>query len=143
MTTTTVVPTENKFESFLSKFGADIMKFSNAAVNVAVEELPAIDPLLPASVATTVNEVVSFAAQQVAAVDAKYAAIGNSSASFGVKVAEAVAVGGLGAIAIAAKGGLTLDTAQLAQFFTGAAQVGAALNLTNVTAAPVVTTTVA
>jgi hypothetical protein len=133
----TLAPKENKFESFLTKFGHDLESISNAAVNVAVEELPSIDPLLPPAVASTVNEVVGFAAQQVASIDAKYTAIGKSTAPFAVKVAEAVSVGGLGAIAIAAKGGLTLDTAQLAQFFSAAAQITAALNLTNVTAVPV------
>lgn len=130
-------PKENKFESFLTKFGDVLKNISNAAVNVAVEELPVIDSLLPPSVASTVNDVVSFAAQQVASIDAKYTAIGQSSAPFAVKVAEAVAVGGMGAVAIAAKGGLTLDTAQLGQFFSAAAQITAALNLTNITAAPV------
>lgn len=134
----TTAPKENKFESFLTKFGKDIENISNAAVNIATEELPVIDPLLPAAVAATVNAVVGFAAQQVAAVDAKYTAIGKSDVPFAVKVAEAVGVGGLGAIAIAAKGGLALDTAQLSQFFSGAAQIAAALNLTNITAAPTV-----
>lgn len=135
-----VVKPENKFESFLSKFGSDLEKFSNAAINVTVEELPVIDSPLPASVAATVNAVVSFAAGQVAAADSRYRIISASTVPFAVKVAEAVAVGGIGAIAIAAKGGLTLDTAQLAQFFNAAVAITSALNLTNVTADPVVPT---
>lgn len=128
----------NAFESFLTKFGDALKNIGNAATNIAVEELPVIDPLLPPALASEVNAVVGYAAQQVAAADAKYAAIGSSNVPYAVKVAEAVAVGGAGAIAIAAKGGLTLDAGQLGTFFAAAGQIAAALNLSNLTATPTV-----
>jgi hypothetical protein len=133
----TPAPAENKFESFLTKFGHDLEAIGNAGVNIAVEELPSVAPMLPPALGKELTTVVTFAAQQVAAVDAKYTAIGNSNVPFGVKVAEAVATGGMGAIALAAQAGFTLPTANLGLFFAGAGQIASSLNLTNVTAAPV------
>ncbi len=137
MATSTVTPVPNKFESFLEKFGHDLENIGNASVNIAVEELPVVDPMLPPALAAELNKVVTFAAQQVAAVDAKYSAIGKSTVPFAVKVAEAVAVGGAGAIAIAAQAGFTLPAANLGMFFSGAGQIASSLNLTNITAPPV------
>ena len=127
---------ENKFESFFTKFGHVLEDIGNGATNIAVEELPDVEPLLPPALGSAVAKVVTFAAQQVAAVDAKYAAIGASDVSYGVKVAEAVAVGGVGAIAIAAQAGFTLPESQLGVFFSGAGQIASALNLSNITESP-------
>lgn len=129
--------TPNKFESFLSKFGNILKNIGNAATNIAVEELPVIDPLIPPALAAELTKVVTFAAQQVAAVDAKYAAIAGSNVPYAVKVAEAVAAGGTGAIAIAAQAGFLLPQENLGLFFSGAGQIAAALNLSNITAPPV------
>lgn len=123
-----------KIESFFTKFGQAIEKLANAAVNVAEEELPAVQPLLPPSLYSKVSTMVAVAAQQVAAADAKYAAIGSSNVPYGVKVAEAVAVGGTAVLALAAQAGLQI--VDMNAFFAAAGQMAGALNLSGVTGAP-------
>lgn len=134
-------PKENKFESFLSKFGTFIKDFANVAVNVGEQELPVIVQLLPPAASAGVVALMNYAATQVAAVDAKYAAIGSSNIPFAAKVAEAVAVGGVGALAIAAQAGLKIDESNLNLLFSAAGQAASVLNFTGVTSTPIVPTT--
>lgn len=127
--------TTQKVESFFSKFGDTLKTIFNVATNVAVEELPAVQPLLPPAIYSQVAAAVNLAAQQVAAADAKYAAIGSSAVPYGVKVAEAVAVGGEGVLALLAQNGLLL-TGHLFDFFAAAGTIASSLNLVNITAPP-------
>jgi hypothetical protein len=131
---------ENGFESFFTKFGSALKTVFNVSANVAVDTETQIEPLLPSAYQAGYVKLVNAAAQQVAAADAKYAAIGASNVSFAVKVAEAVAVGGEGILAIAAQEGLTINT-NLATFFSAATTITQSLTATSLTAAPVVSTT--
>jgi hypothetical protein len=123
-----------KIENFFSKFGQAIEKLANAAVNVAEQELPAIKPLLPPNLYSKIATMTAAAAQQVAAADAKYAAIGQSNVPYATKVAEAVAVGGTAVVALAAEAGLQIT--DLTGFFSAAGQMAQSLNLSGITAAP-------
>lgn len=138
MATAPVTPVKEtglqKFENFFEKFGHDLEVGFNVAENIALQELPVIAPLLPPATYNKVATFVNAAAQQVAAVDQKYAAIGKSNVPFAVKVAEAVAVGGSAVIALAAEAGLQI--VNVSQFFTAASQLAQSLNLQNVTAPP-------
>jgi hypothetical protein len=143
MSTAPIVPVvpakqtqQQKFESFWTNFGAILKNIANAAVNIAQEEAPIIEPLLPPAIGAALAKVLSAAATQVGYADAKYAAIEGSDVPFGVKVAEAVAVGGAGVLAIAAVAGLEISSTQLPQFFGAAFQIASVLNLANITAAP-------
>jgi hypothetical protein len=133
-------PKPNKFESFLTKFGDILKNIGNVAVNVAEQEAPVVLPLIPPAAQPGFLKILSFAATQVAAVDAKYAAIGASDVPFSVKVAEAVAVGGVGALAIAAQAGFTVADGQLATLFSAAGQAASVLNFGGLTDAPTVPT---
>lgn len=127
---------QQKFQSFLTNFGKVLENIANGVVNVAEQEAPVIAPLLPPMIGQQLTTVLSAAAAQVAAADAKYAQIGASDVPFGVKVAEAVAVGGAGVIAIAAQAGLSISATGLPAFFGAAYQIASVLNLKNITAAP-------
>lgn len=141
MSTTPVTPAPTalqKFESFFTNFGKILRNIQNVIVNVAEQEEPNIDQIIPATQAANLHTLIVAAAQQVAAADAKYDAIGQSTVPFAVKVTEAVAVNGGLVIALAAKMGLTIPQAQLGTFFTAAANIASSLNLTNVTGTPAV-----
>lgn len=125
-----------KFESFFTNFGKILRSIQNAATNILEQEEPNIDTLIPPAMAANLHLLVVAAATQVAAADAKYDQIGQSTAPYGVKVAEAVAIGGGTVLALAAKLGFTLPQAQLGNFFAAAGQIAASLNLTNVTGTP-------
>lgn len=129
-------PKPNKFESFLTKFGEILKNIANVAVNVAEAEAPVIEPLLPPAAEAGFVKILTAAATQVAAADAKYAAIGASDVPFSVKVAEAVAVGGIGVLAIAAQAGYTVADGQLVTLFSAAGQAASVLNFTGLTNAP-------
>jgi len=135
---TPVAKKENKFESFLSKFGNVLKNIANVAVNVGEQEEAVIDPLLPPAAAAELNKIISAAASQVAAADVKYAAIGQSDVPYAVKVAEAVAVGGEGILALAAQNGFTIAEGQLSTFVAAAGQIASTINFTGLTNTPVV-----
>jgi hypothetical protein len=140
---TPAIPVETaqqKIDSFFTKFGDVLRNVFNAGANIAIETLPAIEPLIPVAYQPTVVALVTAAVQQVAAADAKYAAIGASTVPMGVKIAEAVAVGGTGILAIAAQGGLKITT-DLPTFFAAATTIAQSLNLATLTTAPVVPVT--
>lgn len=134
MATTT---TENGVETFFSKFGNVLKTIFNVSANIAEDTEPTIDSLLPVAYQAAYAKLVNAAATQVAAADAKYAAIGASNVSFATKVAEAVAVGGEGVLAIAAQEGLTITT-NLTTFFSAATTLTQSLSAVSLTAAPVV-----
>lgn len=129
-------PAPNQFESFLTNFGKALENIANAAVNIAQQEAPVITPLLPPAIGAQFTTVLSAAAQQVAAADAKYAALGQSDVPFGVKVAEAIAIGGGGVLAIAAQAGLVISEGGLTTLFTAAYNAASVLNLKSITSAP-------
>jgi hypothetical protein len=126
-----------KVESFFTKFGEILKDIPNVIVNVAEEEETPILSILPSNLQPGVAKLISFAAAQVAAVDAKYAAIGASNVSFAQKVAEAVATGGVGALAIAAEEGVMI-TGTVNSIFAASATITSSLNLSGITAAPTV-----
>lgn len=128
-----------KVENFFTKFGDVLKTIFNVAANTAVDTETTIEPLLPSAYQAGYIKLVNAAAQQVAAADAKYTAIGASNVSFAVKVAEAVAVGGEGVLAIAAQCGLTITT-DLPTFFSAAATVAQSLDTATLTQAPVAPT---
>lgn len=135
----TIAPAKpNAFESFLSKFGTVLKNIANVAVNAGEQEAAVIEPLLPPAAANGLAKVLSAAASQVAAADAKYAAIGQSNVPYAVKVAEAVAVGGEGILALAAQAGLTIASGQLSTFIGAAGTIASTLNFTGLTNTPVV-----
>jgi hypothetical protein len=68
-------------------------------------------------------------------VDAKYAAIGASNVTFAQKVAEAVATGGVGALAIAAEEGVMI-TGTVNSIFAASATIASSLNLSGIADAP-------
>lgn len=129
---------QQKFESFMTKFGDVLKNIANVGVNIAEEAAPSIEALLPPVYAASFAKILSAAASQVAAVDVKYTAIGASTVPYAVKVAEAVAVGGEGVLAIAAQAGFTLNSTNLLSFFSAAGTIAGSLNLANITATPVV-----
>lgn len=129
--------TAQKIQSFFTNFGKDIEATVNGIVNVAVEEQTPVLSLLPANLQPGVAQLINYAAAQVAAVDAKYAAIGASNVPFAQKVAEAVATGGIGALAIAAQAGVSV-TGTLNNVFSASAIIASSLNLSTITQAPVV-----
>lgn len=131
-------PHVNEFENILNHIASGIRKFNNSVINLANEEEPVIAPLLPPNVAAVLGEFLASATTQLAATDAKYAAIGQSSAPWAVKAAEAAAVGGIGLLAILAKAGITVTTGQLPVILAAIPSVAANLNLTGITLAPVV-----
>lgn len=139
MATTTATPETGlqKIESFFDHIGAGIEKFNNAVLNIANEEAPVIEPLLPASAAAALSEFLPAATTLLASVDAKYTALGQSTASWPVKVAEAIAIGGTGLVAILAKGGVTITTGQLPTILTSVGTLASNLNLATITNAPV------
>src|SRR5271156_2231566 len=130
---TTPVVVENGFESFFSKFGNVLKTVFNVAANVAVDTEPTVEPLIPTAYQAGFATLVSAAAKQVAAADAKYALIAGSNVSFAQKVAEAVAVGGEGVLAIAAQEGLSINT-NLTTFFSAATTIAQSLTTTSLTA---------
>lgn len=140
MSTAPVTPAPSKlngFESFFTKFGTVLKDIANVAVNIGEQEAAVIEPLLPPTIAAGLAKVLSAAATQVAAADAKYAAIGQSNVPYAVKVAEAVAVGGEGILALATQAGLTIASGQLSQFIGAAGTIASTINLTGLTNAPV------
>lgn len=126
-----------KVENFFTKFGTVLKNIVNVGVNVAEETEPTIDPLLPAAYQAGYLALINAAATQVAAADAKYALIGASNVSFATKVAEAVAVGGEGVLAIAAQNNLAISS-NLTTFFSAAATLSQSLNVATLTQAPTV-----
>ncbi|MGC1784467.1 MAG: hypothetical protein WA708_18225 [Acidobacteriaceae bacterium] len=135
------VKKENAFESFFTKFGDALKDIANVAVNVGEQEAAVIEPLLPPTAAAGFAKILSAAAAQVAAADAKYAAIGDSNVPYAVKVAEAVAVGGEGVLAIAAQEGFTVAQGEVSTLMSAAGTIASTLNFTGLTEAPVVPAT--
>jgi hypothetical protein len=133
---TPAAPAVPQIQSFFTKFGEVLKNIFNVGANVGVDTETTIDPLLPPAYQASYLKLVNAAATQVAAADAKYALIGASSVPFAVKVAEAVAVGGEGVLAIAAQEGLTITT-DLPTFFSAAATIAQSLNTATLTAAPI------
>lgn len=131
-----LTPAPSKFVSFMTKFGDILRDIGNIAVNIGEQEAPVIEEVLPPAFAASYAKILSAAAAQVAAADARYAAIGASNVPFGVKIAEAVAIGGGGVIAIAAQAGLVVGEGQIVPLFNAAAQFASSLNLANVTETP-------
>lgn len=128
-------PKLNKVESFFSKFGNVIKNIANVAANLGEQSEMTIDPLLPPAYQAGFLKLVNSAAAQVAAADAKYTIIGQANVPFTVKVAEAVAVGGEGVLAIAAQNNLAI-VGNLNQFFSAASILASSINTSNLTAPP-------
>lgn len=134
-TSATPAPKANKVESFFTKFGDVLKDIFNAGANALQETEPSVVKVLPPALQAGYIKLVNAAVAQVAQADAKYAQIGASDVPFAVKVAEAVAVGGDGVLAIAAQEGLVITT-DLPTFFTAATQIAQSLNLATITEAP-------
>jgi hypothetical protein len=124
-----------RVKSFFTEFGDIVKDTVNVVTNVAVEEETPILSLVPVNLQPGVANLINFCAAQVAAVDAKYAAIGASNVPFAQKVAEAVATAGAGALAIAAAGGVTI-TGTVNDIFAASATIASSLNLSTITQAP-------
>lgn len=137
--TATKETVEQKVEAAFTKVGHFFEDITNIAVNTAEETEPQVLPLLPSAFQPEYTALLNFAATGVASIDAKYAAIGKSNVPFAVKVVEAVATFGQGALAIAAQAGVTVGN--LNTLFASAATIAQNLNVTTLTAAPTATPT--
>jgi hypothetical protein len=127
-----------KFESFFTKFGKVLRDIENAVVNIAEQQEVNIDQIIPPAQAQNLHILISAAAAQVAAADAKYDALGKTDVPYAVKVAEAVAVSGGTFLVVAAKLGFAIPQAQLGTFFGAAGQIAGSLNFTDITKTPTV-----
>lgn len=140
MSTAPVTPALNKFETLMDHIGSGLEKFNNGLLNIAAEEAPVLEPLLPANISAGLAEFLTAALPQLAATDASLATINASTTEpWAARAAQATAVGGLGLLAILAKFGIVATTSQLPGILTAVGSIASTLKLTGITAPPVVT----
>jgi ABC-type uncharacterized transport system ATPase subunit len=130
-----------KFDSFINGFGHKLEEIVNVGENVAIQESTFIESLLPPAEAKAFAIVVSTVGKQLAAVEAKYAAIGQSTVPEALKIAEAVAVSGESVLQTLASVGISVTAGNLTTLFGGLGQALSVLNISTLTKTPVVPTT--
>jgi hypothetical protein len=131
---------QNTFEHILTGIGKFIEKVINVEINVAVAEKPLIDRFLPANVSQAIDAAEQVALTTYLQIEAQEQAIGASSAPFATKVAQVLALQGLGITKILATAGLETTQNALSALVTGATsftQIGLS-NITTLQPVPIV-----
>lgn len=119
MATPVVTPKPNALQTFLNKAAADLQKFINVGINVAVQEQPLLNQILPPQFATAESAATTLIKNVALQTEAKYAALGTTI-SAPQRDAEVLAITA-GALAQILLGiGVTAGETELTALVTGA-----------------------